>query len=93
MDDLVEESQHIESDYDAWSKAEEDEQLRTQAEQEVAGLGTEEEERLRVDAEEKNDQWASRLDLDLNVCALKHRKDSLDLMPKRWSVNRLHIRS
>ena len=31
--------------------------------------------------------------LDLNVCALKQRKYSLDLMPKRWSVNRLHIRN
>ena len=31
--------------------------------------------------------------LDLNVCALKQRKCSLDLMPKRWSVNRLHIRN
>ena len=49
MDDLVEESQHIESDYDARSKAEEEEQLCTQAEQGVCGLDAEEEERLRVD--------------------------------------------
>ena len=46
MDDLVEESQHIESDYDARSKAEEEEQP---AEQGVCGLDAEEEERLRVD--------------------------------------------
>jgi len=37
-DDLIEESQHIESDYDPRSKAEEEKQLRAQAEQEVARL-------------------------------------------------------
>ena len=30
--------------------------------------------------------------LELNTCALKQRKDSLHLMPKRRSVKRLHIR-
>ena len=54
VDDLIEECQHIESDYDARSKAEEEEQLRTQPDKEVAGLDAEEEEQqIRVDAEEE----------------------------------------
>jgi len=53
MYELVEESRHIESDYDTRSEAEEEEQLRTQAEQEVARIETEEEEHLRANAEEK----------------------------------------
>ena len=72
--DLVEESQHIVSDYDARSKAEEEEQLRTQAEQEVYGLYAEEEERLRVNAEEKSEQGAARLDSRLECLRIEAEK-------------------
>ena len=72
--DLVEESQHIVSDYDARSKAEEEEQLRTQAEQEVYGLYAEEEERLRVNVEEKSEQGAARLDSRLECLRIEAEK-------------------
>jgi hypothetical protein len=71
LDDFVEGSQHIVSDYDARSKVEEEEQLRTQAKQEVYGLYAEEEKCLCVDAEEEAEQGAARLDSKLECLRIE----------------------